>query len=109
MSEEKRDRIIVRPESPQPRGDRKPLVPRQPLPRSQDEIESLADKVAENHSLMQLFNSGMGSNDAELASRVLEKIQEEIAKIDPTARNTDGARVMAKLMARAHRIKVGGR
>jgi hypothetical protein len=65
MSDEKEDRIIVRPESPQWQGERKPLIPRGPPPRPQEEIDSLADRVAENHSLMEFFNSGMGSNDEE--------------------------------------------
>jgi hypothetical protein len=75
MSEERKNRLIVRQESPP--GKRKPIIRREAW-RSKGEINSLADKVAQNSSLMQLFDSARGSNDDELASRALEKVREEV-------------------------------
>jgi hypothetical protein len=100
MSDEKMDRIVVRQELGQSPSKRKPIVPRRPW-RPRDEINSLADKVACDSSVMQLVNSARGSNDRELGSRVLEKVREEVRQIDPTASNSDAARVLLVLAAKA--------
>jgi hypothetical protein len=57
---------------------------------------------------MQLFNSALGSNDKELASRVWEKVLEEVRQIDPSATNSDTSRVMLDLTGRVRGIKEGG-
>jgi hypothetical protein len=108
MPEEKRGRVVIPPESPQSRGGQPPIIPRGRW-RSQDEIDALADKVAENQSLMQFINSTLDLRDEELTKLAVEKVREEIGQTDLAPIYSDAARVLVRLAARAHGIKGGGR
>ena len=102
MSDEKEDRIIVRPESRNGRANGSQAFQR-PVPRRRRKLihwPTESPKITLSWSFSILGWVRMTKN---LSWRVLEKIQEEIRQIDPTTSNSDGARVLLALTARTSR------
>ncbi|HET7021479.1 MAG TPA: hypothetical protein VFI58_12260 [Xanthobacteraceae bacterium] len=66
--------------------------------RTQEELETIARRVAENTTLMQQFRAAIGSENRDLARQVSEAITRYAQELDPTITYDEGTNIVLTLM-----------
>lgn len=73
-------------------------LPKSPPIRSEEELRTLALRIAENSELIGRFRSAVGSNDERVTARVMHEVQEYAQGLDPSASFSEGTRLALALM-----------
>jgi hypothetical protein len=66
--------------------------------RTQEELEPIARRVAENTTLMQQFRAAIGSENRDLAREVSEAVARYAQEFDPTITYDEGTNIVLTLM-----------
>jgi hypothetical protein len=71
--------------------------------RQTEELEPIADKVAQNAELMERLRSAIASEDHDLAQTIIHEIALYAQRFDPTFGLLDGSRIAVMLLLRLRR------